>query len=104
MASTMTARMSIDVGLSTAPFAPMASMGRNGRYREDWSLNVRYSRILTECLGHFVKSSIILGIGCTYRQHLIDERICPDSRVPVPIIKCARQRGDGCLCSCRRAP
>ena len=87
MASTMTARMSIDVGLSTAPFAPMASMGRNGRYREDWSLNVRYSRILTECLGHFVKSSIILGIGCTYRQHLIDARICPDARVPVPIIK-----------------
>jgi hypothetical protein len=84
MASTMTARMSIDVGLSTAP---MASMGWNGRYREDWSLNVRYSRILTECLGHFVESSIILGIGCTYRQHLIDERICPDSRVPVPIIK-----------------
>jgi hypothetical protein len=51
--------------------------------------------ILIERFERFVEASMILGIGCSYRQHLIDERICPysdericpDSRVSLPIIE-----------------
>jgi hypothetical protein len=45
------------------------------------------NRLLIERFGRFVEGSMILGFGCSYRQHLIDERICPDSRVFVPIIE-----------------
>jgi hypothetical protein len=40
-----------------------------------------------ERFGRFPEASMISGIGCIYRQHLIDEWICPDSRVPVPVIE-----------------
>jgi hypothetical protein len=64
---------------SSHPWPPWATTGDIDKAGHGLSVfqavALAINRPLIERIGRFVEASMILGIGCTYRQHLIDERI-----------------------------